>query len=88
MAPSLEELVKSLTDDDFHETRAVLGEKTNLMKRKGVFPYEWLTSVEKFKCENLPSKEEFFSRFKGMGISQEDHNFHFSKSWKIECFLQ
>ena len=81
MASKLKDLVKDLTDDDFHETKAVFGEKTNLMKRKGIFPYEWLTTVEKFKCENLPSKEEFFSRFHEEGISQDDHDFA-KKIWQ------
>ena len=60
MASPLANLAKNLTDDDFLETKAAFGEKTNLMKRKGVFPYEWLNTVEKFNFEHLPEKEEFF----------------------------
>ena len=75
MASPLSNLVNNLTDDDFYETKSIFKKKTNLMKRKGVFPYEWLTTTEKFKCENLPPKEDFFSKLNQEGISQNDHDF-------------
>ena len=60
MAATLGSLVKNLTDDDFLETRAAFKDKTELMKRKGVFPFEWLDSVKKLKTESLPPKGAFF----------------------------
>ena len=81
MASSLENLVKNLTDDDFKETKAAFGEKADLMKRKGVFPYEWLDSVEKFQFKFLPEKEAFFSKLNDEEIS--DYDFQFAQNvWK------
>jgi hypothetical protein len=40
---------------------------------KGMFPYEWLTSLEKLEQTYLPSAEEFASTLKGtIGITDED----------------
>ena len=75
MASPLDCLVKNLTADDFIETKKAFGEKVYLMKRKGVFPYEWLDSVEKFKFQFLPQKAEFFSTLNDEGISDDDNQF-------------
>ena len=52
--------------------REVFGEKTMLMKRKGVYPYDFMESFEKFK-EGLPSKDEFYSVLNDEHISGEDY---------------
>lgn len=43
--------------------------------RKGVFPYEWFTSLEKLKVTELPDFEEFFSLLTGSNISRKDYAF-------------
>ena len=81
MADSLGNLVRNLTDDDFVETKKGFGDKWELLKRKGVFPYEWLDSVEKFKVEKLPEKEAFYSQLNDEGISDSDWEYAV-KVWK------
>ena len=80
MTAPLGNLVKNLTDEDFLETRKVFGENWELMKRKGVFPYEWLDSTEKFQ-ENLPDKKHFFSKLNDEDVSDEDYQFA-EKVWE------
>ena len=79
MNASLASLVGNLTDDKFIETKKAFKENWNLFKKKGVFPYEWLDSVEKFK-EILPGKDAFYSQLTGTGISEGEWE-HAQKVW-------
>ena len=38
------------------------GEKRDLLLRKGVHPYDWVDSIEKFSETQLPSQESFYSK--------------------------
>ena len=59
---SLEKLVKNMGREDFHHTSKYFsGEKLDLMLRKGVYPYEYMTGVEKFADTELPAREKFSS---------------------------
>lgn len=50
-------------------------EKKNLLLRKGVFPYEFVTSFSKLKeTKSMPSKAEFFSKLYNANISDEDYD--------------
>ena len=80
MQDSLANLVQNLRDEDFHQTKKVFKKKWELFKRKGVFPYEWLDSAEKFNESRLPEKEDFYSKLSGGGISEEEHE-HAIKVW-------
>ena len=44
-----------------------------LMKRKGVYPYKYMNSFERFIETKLPPKDAFFSSLKNEGISDEDY---------------
>ena len=57
-------------------------EKFILMRRKGVFPYDWFDSLEKLKVTQLPDKDFFFSRFTDSHISDEDYQ-HAQIVWKV-----
>ena len=52
----------------------------DLIARKGVYPYEFMDSFEKFSV-GLPEKNAFFSRLNGEGISDVDHE-HACNVWK------
>ena len=83
MSDSLESLVNNLPDDGFNNLEGCYkGEKLSLVKRKGVYPYEYMDSLERFKENKLPSKEAFYSRLAGEGISDEDYE-HAKKVWKV-----
>ena len=83
MSTSLESLVNNLPGDAFNILEECYkGEKLTLVKRKGVYPYEYMDSLERFKENKLPPKEAFYSRLTGEGISDEDLK-HVEKVWKV-----
>ena len=47
-----------------------------LVKRKGVYPYEYMTSFERFNETRLPPQNAFFSHLKSKGVSNEDYARH------------
>ena len=62
---SLKDLVSTLDDEDFKYTRQVFDsdEKFYLMRKKGVFPYDYLDDISKLtsnKQMDFPSRETFF----------------------------
>ena len=83
MSTTLESLVNNLPDDAFNILEECYkGEKLSLVKRKGVYPYEYMDSLERFNENKLPPKEAFYSRLSGEGISDEDLK-HAEKVWKV-----
>ena len=81
MASSLESLMGNLGLEKLKETRKEFGKKFKLMKRKGIFPYDFMNGIEKFSGKKLPIKEKFFSKLNDCGISDEDYN-HAQRIWK------
>ena len=53
-----------------------------LLLTKGVFPYEYMDSWEKFNESTLPSKEAFYSNLKLEDISDEGYA-HAQKVWDV-----
>jgi hypothetical protein len=78
----VENLVKSciLPFDKFIHTRQHLGE-SSLLFAKGVFPYQYFNSLERFKETKLPPKEKFYNSLKEEEISDEDYE-RAQKIWK------
>ena len=82
MGTSLEKLVNNLPKDDCINLGLYYsGDKFNLLARKGVYPYEYMDSLEKLKETALPPKEAFYSRLNDGGISDEDYA-HAQNVWK------
>ena len=83
LGSSLERLANNLEDGDFIYTKKYYTdpEKFNLVKRKGVYPYEYMDSFSKFNDTELPPIEEFYSQLTGTNISEEDYN-HAKDVWK------
>ena len=79
MSPSLDSLVSNLGKGDFKSVSS--GEQSELLLRKGVYPYEYMESIEKLKETKLPPKEAFFSKLTGENVSQEDYE-HAKRVWK------
>src|SRR3981189_2093779 len=50
-------------------------EEFNILKRKGVFPYDWFNSLEKLKWTHLPSRCCFYSSLTGKECSKKDYMF-------------
>ena len=70
MNSSIDSLVKNLSDNDFKE---FTGEFLELVKQKGVYPYEYINSFENFFEDKLPDGCEFFSSLKDECISKKDY---------------
>ena len=74
MNSSLDSLVKNLSDNDFkYLSEKFKGELLKLFKQKGVHPYEYMDSFEKFSENKLPDICEFFSSLKDECISEKDY---------------
>ena len=59
---SLANFVSNLQPDDFHNTKQVFKKNVDLLTRKGVYPYDYVSSLDKLSETQLPPKEEFYSR--------------------------
>ena len=80
----LSSLVANLPAEELKETVKFFGEKSNLMTRKGVYPYEFMDGFEKFE-KRLPKQTSFFSRLNQEKVSDEDFA-HAQKVWKeFDC---
>ena len=83
MAASLDSLVNNLPEDAFNNLKKYYtGDKLSLVKRKGVYPYQYMDSLERFKETKLPPKEAFYSKLNNEGINDEDYT-HAKKVWKV-----
>jgi len=75
LASSLMTLSETLERQDFIETSRLVPEnKLDLVLRKGVFPYEYITSPVKFEETVLPPRECFFSELNDTNDSEADYS--------------
>ena len=82
MAASLDSLVNNLPETAFNNLkRYYTGDKFDLVKRKRVYPYEYMDSLQRFNETKLPPKESFYSRLTEEDISDEDYT-HAQKVWR------
>ena len=54
--------VANLSHDKLKETMGNFKGKIDLISQKGVYPYDYTSSIEKFNATELPSKEEFYPK--------------------------
>ena len=81
MSSSLCNLVNNLPAEAFKYTGQVFqGEQLSLMKKKGVYPYDYMNSFEKFEDSRLPKKEDFFSAMNNEHITDEEYQ-HAQNVW-------
>ena len=52
------------------------------MKQKGIYPYDYMDSVERFNDQQRPSKDEFYSILTDEGIRDEQYT-HAQNVWDI-----
>ena len=77
---SLANLVSNLSSDDFNNTKHEFKKNTSLLTRKGVYPYDYVSSLDKLSETCLPSKDKFYSKLNDEDISDEDYQ-HSIKVW-------
>ena len=63
----LDALSKTLADDEFrYLTEACVGDHFDLIRRKGVYPYDYMDSFDRFEETELAPQDAFFSRLSGV----------------------
>ena len=77
---SLANLLGNLQPEDFHNTKAILKKNTELLTRKGVYPYDYVSSIERLSETQLPPKSEFYSKLNDEDITEADYQ-HALKVW-------
>ena len=84
MSSSLYKLVSNLPRESLKYTSEMFKDnKLDLMARKGVYPYDYMDSFDKFN-DKLPRKEEFYSILNDEHISDEDYQ-HAQSVWNTFC---
>ena len=81
---SLDSLVEATPKDALKITKSI-SNCSDLLYKKGIYPYEYVDSFEKFTETSLPSKEEFYSSLNDQHISEEEYT-HAKEVWKtFDC---
>ena len=83
MSSSLDSLVNNLSSggnkffsfDEYNE------HQHKLQIRKGIYPYEYMDSWDRFEETNLPPKDSFYSALSMSGVSETDYE-HARKVWR------
>lgn len=78
---SLAKLVDTLEDNQFTHLTKYFPNDLNILRRKGVFCYDYFTDQSVFHEKKLPPKECFYSKLTERDISNEDYA-HAVRIWK------
>ena len=82
MHSGLDALSKNLRKDQCKNLgKKYSGKQFDLLLRKGVYPYDYVSSVEKLNDTELPPKSSFYSKLNDSDISDEDYE-HAQRVWK------
>ena len=84
---SLDYLVNALLGKDkkikdFINLKREYKEHAELLARKGIYPYDYVSSLDKPSETQLPPKEEFYSKLKDEHITEEDY-YYAIRVWDI-----
>ena len=72
MNSSLDKLVKNLVDKDFKYLVEEFGTKNlKILKQKGAYPYEYMSSLKRFNQDKLCARKYFYSSTKDRKISED-----------------
>ena len=64
---------------------STLSNDSDLLYKKGIYPYEYIDSWAKFSETSLPKKEDFYSKLNDEHITEEEYD-HAKEVWKtFEC---
>ena len=75
LSSSLDKLVSNLPKDDLiYTSKAFKGKRLNLMSQKGVYPYDFMDSFEKFNQMELPNKDQFYSILNDQHITDDEYD--------------
>ena len=80
LSSSSDNLVKNSTKDFKYLSQDFHNNELDLVKQKGFYPYEYMSSFEKFK-EQLPSKKKFYSSLTSQKKNSDKEYEHVLKVW-------
>ena len=82
MSSSLDSPVNNLAKGDhkFSGFEEYSDKQRELLIRKGIYPYEYMSSWDKFNEGRLPSKDKFYSNLNMSGVSDKEYE-HACKVW-------
>ena len=80
LSSSSDNLVKNSTKDFKYLSQDFHNNELDLVKQKGFYPYEYMSSFEKFK-EQLPSKKKFYSLLTSQKKNSDKEYEHVLKVW-------
>ena len=93
LSASLDDLAGNLENKDFKYLISEFpSDKLEILKRKDLYPYEWVDSYEKFNNQEFPPKEAFYSslpdgkRGKGDGHISNEQYLHLKNVWNTFNF--
>lgn len=72
MQTSLASLVGNLEEKDFKNLSEYFDGET-LLKRKELYPYDYMDSLSKFKDSQPPQNDAFYSKLNDEHISEDDY---------------
>ena len=83
MSSSLDSLVNNLAKGNhkFWGFEKFSNNQRELLIKKGIYPYEYMDSWNKFNDLELPNKDMFYSKFNMSDVSDKDYG-HAQKVWK------
>ena len=73
MQNSLDKLVKGSKGFPIMQKIVAEEDKRQLLLKKGIYPYEYMDSFERFHETKLPEKEKLYSSLSGKGITEEEY---------------
>ena len=76
MSSSLQKLASNLSEEGFIYTKEYFTDERQfqLMKEKGVYPYDYMDSFSKFNDTQLPRREDLYSLLTDEDISNDDYS--------------
>ena len=81
MSSSLDKLASNLPKDDLiYTSKAFKGKRLDLLSKKGVYPYDFMDSFEKFNNRELPTKDQFYSILNDEHITDDEYD-HAKEVW-------
>ena len=81
---SLDSLVKATPKSELKITSS-FSNGSDLLYKKGIYPYEYMDSWERFKETSLPKKESFYSKLNDEHITEDEYA-HAKTVWEtFEC---
>ena len=87
---NLDYLTSTISDEDRISLKQEFGEYNyKLLTKKGIYPYDYFDSKDKYDELQLPKKEKFFDKLNNKNISNEDykHALNVFKTFKCKNLL-